>query len=172
MADIAEACGISKALVFHYFTGKKRFYLYLMDFCIRLFTDEINARFDRGVTDFFERIKAAQNIKIAVIRQYPAVLDFLKSAYFETDKEVVDEIKVAIHDGGNASLAIFMSGTDNTKFKDDIDIKMVVNIITWCADGYISTLSTLSEWDVDKIKADFESYLNLLRQNFYKSEYI
>ncbi|KLU62802.1 HTH-type transcriptional regulator BetI [Peptococcaceae bacterium CEB3] len=56
-SDIANAGGISKAMVFHYFGSKKALYLYLIEFCSNMFKTEMNDNLDITVTDFFDRIK-------------------------------------------------------------------------------------------------------------------
>ena len=44
MSEIADAAGISKSLLFHYFHNKKEFYLFLLESCARL-TDEYVHRY-------------------------------------------------------------------------------------------------------------------------------
>lgn len=41
MSEIAEAAGISKALLFHYFHNKKELYLFLWDTCARVTVEEM-----------------------------------------------------------------------------------------------------------------------------------
>ena len=41
MSEIAEAAGISKALLFHYFQNKKELYLFLWDTCAKITVEEM-----------------------------------------------------------------------------------------------------------------------------------
>lgn len=112
ISDIATAAGISKAMVFHYFGTKKALYLYLVELCSNILTNEINEKFDNNVTDFFDKIKLSANIEISVIKKHPAILSFLNSVYFETDDEVKDDIKSILENGENIRRKIAFEGMD------------------------------------------------------------
>ena len=58
MSEIANAGGISKALLFHYFTNKKELYMYLWNNAIGE-TQKTSAMFHvTETTDFFEMLQA------------------------------------------------------------------------------------------------------------------
>ena len=172
--DIATAAGISKAMVFHYFGTKKALYLYLVELCSNILTNEINEKFDNNVTDFFDRIKLSANIEISVIKKHPAILSFLKSLYFETDDEVKDDIKSILEngEGENIRRKIAFEGMDASKFKDDIDPKLVMKILTWLVEGYISKLTGKKELDLNALGKEFDECMNLFQKNFYKEKYL
>lgn len=71
MADIAEEAGISKGMVTYYFGSKKNLYLYLAELCGKIFVDAIENYFDRGVTDFFDKIRMGTEIKMAALCPLP-----------------------------------------------------------------------------------------------------
>ena len=50
--DIAAKAGISKGLLFYYFKNKKEFYLYLMDYTLKIISDEIIDWKFHAITDF------------------------------------------------------------------------------------------------------------------------
>ncbi len=64
VADIAEAAGISNAVVFYYFGSKKLLYLYLIELAGNVLKTEIDNRFDKSVTDFFDEISLASEILV------------------------------------------------------------------------------------------------------------
>jgi TetR/AcrR family transcriptional regulator len=172
VSDIAAAAGISKALVFHYFGTKKALYLYLIDLCTHLIMNEINAKFDQTVTDFFARIELATSIEITVMKKHPAILSFLDSVYFENDDEVKADIKAILANGEGESLRskIAFEGTDTSKFKDDIDPKLVMRILTLLTDGYLCKMPKTGI-DLDALCQEFAEYIDLFKRNFYKEKY-
>jgi AcrR family transcriptional regulator len=104
ISDIATAAGISKSMVFHYFGTKKDLYLYLIDLCINILTNEINEKFDSSITDFFDRIKLSTNIEISAMKKHPAMLTFFNSVNFENDDDVKDDIKIAFINSGGETI--------------------------------------------------------------------
>jgi len=172
VSDIAKTAGISKAMVFHYFGSKQNLYLYLVQFCSDLFMNEIDAKLDKNVTDFFERIKLTTNIEISLMKRYPAIVSFLKSIFFENDPDVKEGINAMLAKGEDFRNKIALDGTDTSKFKDNIDIKLVMKMLTWIGEGYSIQLPGEGEIDYDALFKEMAECLDLLKNNFYKEEYI
>lgn len=56
MSEIAEAAGISKALLFHYFQNKKELYLFLWDTCARIMDVNAMEKDFRALLDFWKKV--------------------------------------------------------------------------------------------------------------------
>ena len=54
MSEIADAAGISKSLLFHYFHNKKELYLYLWDKCAETTIETLTRYNCYGQSDLFE----------------------------------------------------------------------------------------------------------------------
>ena len=54
MSEVAAEAGISKSLLFHYFTNKKEFYLYLYDYGTNLILEVANKESVFNETDLFQ----------------------------------------------------------------------------------------------------------------------
>jgi TetR/AcrR family transcriptional regulator len=172
ISDIAAAAGISKAMVFHYFGTKKSLYFYLISLCSSIIMNEVNEKFDGSVTDFFDRIKMSSSIEIAVMKRHAAIPSFLGSVYFENDEEVKDDIKAAFDSGEEFRNKIAFDGVDTSKFKDSVDLKLLMKMLSWIADGYAKQLTNTSEIDFDTMLEEFNDCLDMLRINFYKKEHL
>jgi TetR/AcrR family transcriptional regulator len=172
VSDIAAAAGISKAMVFHYFGTKKALYLYLIDLCGNIIMKEVDEKFDYTVTDFFDRIKLSSNIEISVMKKHPAIPSFLTSMYFEDDEEVKEDIKAILAKGEGFRNKIAFDGMDYSRFKEGIDPKLVMKMLGWLTDGYMNQLSNKTEIDYEVFLKEFEECMDLLRNNFYKEEYV
>lgn len=174
VSDVAAAAGISKAMVFHYFGTKKALYLYLMEVCGRTLMQEINGKFDRSVTDFFDRILLATDIEISVMKKHPAILSFLNSAYFETDAEVKTDLQAVFtgEEGENFREKLVFDGMDASKFKDGVDPKLVMKMLTWMGYGYMNIFPLNIKAGLDAVYKEFEDCIRLLKNNLYKEEYL
>lgn len=172
VSDIAAAAGVSKATIFHYFGTKKALYFYLIEFCGNIIMNEVNDKFDYTATDFFDRIKLSSSIEIAVLKKHSAIINFVTNVYFENDEEVKEDIKNILSKGEGFRNKIALEGMDYSKFKDSIDPKLVMKMLLWMSDGYAKQLSDKSEIDYDALFKEFEECLDLLKNNFYKEEYL
>lgn len=169
IADIAEEAGIGKGMVMYYFGSKKNLYLYLAEFCKKIMVEEMEKRFDKNVTDFFDKLKMITNIKISVMKRHPSVFLFLTSLYHETHKEVRDEIKQFLADGINIRGRWVFDGTDTTKFKDDVNPQLLEKILVWTGEGMADSIPTDKNVErIDGFVKDYYDCLDLMKRHFYK----
>jgi AcrR family transcriptional regulator len=173
---IVEGAGIAKGLLFHYFKSKKGLFLYLFDRGLRLVTDEVFKGIDFSEADFFRRLQQAQEAKIALIRVYPDIMDFLKAAYLEESEAVKAEL------GGRTQGLLALNyqrvfeGVDTTRLREGLDKDLVLKTIIWAYEGFanahteaIRRLSTLNQ-DLTPILAEADAYSAFLRKCFYRDE--
>lgn len=172
ISDIAAAAGISKAMVFHYFGTKKTLYFYLINLCGTTIINEVNEKFDNSISDFFDRIKMTSNIEISVMKRHAAIPSFLASVYFEIDGEVKDDIKDVLDSGEDFRNKIAFDGMDTSKFKEGVDLKLLMKMLMWMTDGYMKQLSDRPEINFDTMLEEFNQCLDMLKNNFYKEEYV
>ena len=89
--DIVKEAGISKGLLFHYFTNKVGMYVFLMDYSVRFLLLELSRAVKRDTTDFFELYKQIENGKWQVLKNYPYMQAFLDKAFEEECLEALEE---------------------------------------------------------------------------------
>lgn len=172
ISDIAAAAGISKAMIFHYFGTKKALYFYLIDLSSNILIKEINKSFDKKVPDFFDRISLATDSKILAIKKHPAILSFLNSMYFERDDIVKADIQTLLAKGEGFRNRIAFEGMDASKFKDGIDPKLVLKMLTWLVEGYIAKVPNKEGYDIEVLRKEFGECIDLFKNNFYREEYL
>ncbi len=170
VSDIASAAGISKSMVFHYFGTKKALYLYLLKLCGDTMMIAMNERFEKDVTDFFDRVRMAAKIKVSVMEKHPGMLSFLKNAYFETDAQVAEDVLAMLTWGEAFRNGLAMDSMDVSKFKPGVDAALVMKILVCFTEGYISTLPKNKEIDVNQVQREVDACLNLFKIGFYKEE--
>jgi len=93
-AMLAEAAGISKALIFHHFNTKKELYLSVLDRCFE--KGRIEMGFDTLLEnqDFFEAKEKISVTKFHYYKDNPDLMRIIKEAFYATP----DELKVEIRD--------------------------------------------------------------------------
>ncbi|MFC7440542.1 TetR/AcrR family transcriptional regulator [Laceyella putida] len=92
-AMLAEAAGISKALIFHHFKSKKELYFCVLDRCLEKVKAEL--RFDDlpEYRDFFEAIDQFSRIELDYFKKNPDEYKLLMEVYYATPKELKADIE-------------------------------------------------------------------------------
>ncbi|WP_312813559.1 TetR/AcrR family transcriptional regulator [Sedimentibacter sp.] len=171
---IARESGISKPLMFHYVNNKKDFFLFLYDYCLDILNREYFDKIDVNEKDIFERLRQTCLLKIQVMQKYPWIFDFIKVAVFTDSEEVKDELGKKRRMVENRSFERFYRDIDTSKFRNELDTEKAKKLIFWAVGGYAGEIleqfrsTDAPVYDFEKIRAEFDSYLNELRKTYYK----
>ncbi|NYB75177.1 MULTISPECIES: TetR/AcrR family transcriptional regulator [Sedimentibacter] len=171
---IARESGISKPLMFHYVNNKKDFFLFLYDYCLDILNREYFDKIDVNEKDIFERLRQTCLLKIQVMQKSPWIFDFIKVAVFTDSEEVKDELGKKRRMVENRSFERFYRDIDTSKFRNELDTEKAKKLIFWAVGGYAGEIleqfrsTDAPVYDFEKIRAEFDSYLNELRKTYYK----
>ena len=171
---IVKEAGISKGLLFHYFGNKKQMFLFLFDHCYELIADHFYQKIDLTEKDFFTRIRQAVIIKMELLKTYPDLFKFIEEAYLEDSPEVKMEVDKKIKELNEVNIGKVYEGIDFSKFRNDMDIKKVLKIITWTFEKlgaeelFKAKLSPEHHIDYERIFLEAEEYFEILTKAFYK----
>ena len=132
MSEIADAAGISKALLFHYFHNKKELYLFLWDTCCRITVEEMTRSGAYEQTDLFGSMDYGMQAKLRLMRQYPDIGVFAVRAFYEKDPE---------------------------DFIPGIDLQMMYKEMYWASEGCLWENIQRGYMNVDAMEKDFRSLL-------------
>lgn len=170
--EIIKEAQISKGSLFNYFNSKKELYLFLIDYVGEVI-QSIYKEVDWSETDLFRRMKAIGLVKFKTYKRYPQVFDFMDSVSNEDASEVKGEIEKIRKNTLESGFEIIYKNIDWSKFRSDLDIQKVLDIIDWTIIGFseeqrkrinsIEDIGTevLDEWD---------EYFDILKCCFYKKE--
>lgn len=170
--DIADEADISKSMVFHYFGTKKDLYLYLVDYCSKVLTGPLTSIQKDLPRDYFERMKVATEKQMGVLKDEPFFLKFLTSMLSESDPEISEELQTYRDYAATFQSSYALDDIDFSKFKEDVDLKVVLRMMVWMAEGFSRNVSLESEEALDKYIDQFNEAVELLRSNLYKEEYL
>lgn len=109
-------------------------------------------------------------LKINILGQHPAMLGFLSSAYFETDKEVSDSLQHLLAQGASMRDYFVLSDVDMIKFKDTVNPQLLLKMLIKIAEGYAGTEQ--SQMNLEAVTSEFSCFVAMLRQHLYKEEYL
>ncbi|MDD2297582.1 MAG: TetR/AcrR family transcriptional regulator [Sphaerochaetaceae bacterium] len=171
---IAKESGISKPLMFHYVNNKKDFFIFLYDYCLDIVNQEYFDQINLHEKDIFERLRQTCLLKIQLLKKYPWIFDFIRVAVF-TDSEVVkEEVEKRRKMVEASSFERFYGDIDTSGFRSGLDIEKAKQLIFWAVSGYANQILEqfksldIKEFDFDKIRTEFDGYLDELRKTYYK----
>jgi TetR/AcrR family transcriptional regulator len=179
--EIVKSAEISKGLLFHYFANKKQLFLFLYDYCVELTMKEFYDKIDFEEKDFFIRMRQGIIIKMELLRKYPEIIKFLGVTLIEESNEIKNQLDNKYKELMVSGYNTMFENIDMSRFKENMDIEKIVNIIKWTLEGFTTSLiekmkhssanqihldNILAESDVFYAEADI--YIEMLRDWFYK----
>ncbi|TAH66156.1 MAG: TetR/AcrR family transcriptional regulator [Anaerolineaceae bacterium] len=185
--DIIKEAGISKGSLFYYFESKKNYFLYLYEYTSNIMKHLVDDPGEDGLpkylekTDFFERLDDVKERKMKLAFLHPYMGGFIKKAPFERSQDVYKEIQLINQRLAGERIADFFDKLDIYKFKDGVDPKMVLQLISWCSEGAVSLIQTKNlinpqikhdELDYKEVIQLYDRYVAMIKKHFYKEEYL
>ena len=171
--EIVKEAGISKGLIFHYFKNKKQLYLFLYDYLMEIMIEEYFQKLWLDEKDFLEKMRMASLTKLELFRKYPLIFKFFLTAYSETDAEVKNEVADRMQKLMEANLPRVYDNVDLSNVRDGVDHQKAMNLIVWALEGYanskIPQFKAMDEKEFSDMVTELATYLEILRQCFYKS---
>jgi len=168
---IVKNAGISKGLLFHYFDNKKTLHEYLEKYVIRTVIETIQDELDWNESDFFNRLIQLALIKGRLTYRFPHIFNFFTGIL--SDK-TIDEIYAYREDFAPGLLEkVYVHNIDYSKFKPGLDMERTMKIINWVIEKYSmelldDLLKKEGTFNYDAILPDFQEYMNILKEAFYK----
>lgn len=165
--DMVAEAGISKGLLFHYFTNKLGLYTFLYDYSVRFMTLELSTCAVKEETDFFKLVGKMESAKIQVLKNYPYMQQFIDSIRYENVKEALLATEEKKHVLAQAKKEI-LSRADLSLFKPEVDIARLKNMIEYTIRGIMTESFLDNSFHPDMIHEEVRAYLLMLRKMAYK----
>jgi len=179
--NIVKEAGISKGLLFHYFGTKERLYNFLIDHSIGIMQREYLDLINILQPDILETIWQLSLLKQDLSTQYPAIFDFMTTAFVDTSaKNESTAANLARFNAIQADIMVKVyTRADTSLFREDINPKIAMEIITWTLTGYaqsklniaeVETAGTAARENFGQFLEEFQQILNTLRKCIYKED--
>ena len=167
MSEIADAAGISKSLLFHYFLNKKELYMFLWDNCAKTTVQYLTEYKCYEQKDLFEMMYRGMQAKMEIIRKYPDMARFVIKAYYEKDPAVCDDIRQSYQKLLNMKSKATLMKLEPEKFMPGLNLQMMYREMFWAAEGYLWEKVQQGSLNMEKMEDDFGKLIQ-----FWKSVYL
>lgn len=172
MQEIADAAGISKSLLFHYFHNKKELYMFLWYTCGKI---SMSTMMDYGCydrRDLFEMMERGLKAKIYIMKKYPFMGSFVIRAFYETDPSVRPEIEKSYAKLISMKAAPSWSNLETDQFIEGVKPERILREMYLASEGYLWELQHKGyvniEEDIEKIETDFKEMIAFWKKIYLK----
>lgn len=164
MSEVASEGGISKALLFHYFTNKKELYMYLWNRVLELTRDATVKYQVLNTDDFFEMLDRTLLAKCSLMQKYPHIYMFGFKAYYEQLPEIRDSVQESYNLASQNSELKVLQKIDTSIFRQDIDLKFMYEEIMYAVDGYMLKAYRSKDMNISKIQSDMRQFIHFWKK--------
>ena len=161
--DIVKEAGISKGLLFHYFTNKIGLYTFVYDYSVRYMMLEMTTAVSGRETDFFEVYKQTENAKMQILKNYPYMQEFLNRAMYED----VSEALLAIEDKRNLLTDCYekmRAQIDFSVFKPEVEIDKLVKMLDLTIQGLMTEHFREGSFQSEMLYTEVIGYLDMMKK--------
>lgn len=170
VSEIAEAAGISKSLLFHYFHNKKELYLFLWEKGAEITLKILNEYHCYEPGDLFEMMERGMKAKFRIMEQYPHIAAFTIKAFYEKDPEISREIQTSYHRLFNGKAASALAVLDPADFVPGLDLQMMYREMYWASEGYLWEMLQQGGLDAARMERDFQELLAFWKKIYQNPE--
>lgn len=170
MSEIADAAGISKPLLFHYFHNKLGLYLFLWEEAAQTTTDFLNRYGCYEKTDLFEMMSAGMQAKLQIMKKYPDMTGFVMKAFYEKEPEIRLAIQESYQTHFHRKAYRALQKLDPEQFIPGLDLKLMYREMYWASEGYLWEALQKGPLDVDRIEQDFNELMDFWKQIYLRKE--
>ncbi|WP_405082944.1 TetR/AcrR family transcriptional regulator [Paenibacillus chitinolyticus] len=157
---LAEAAGISKALIFHHFKSKKMLYLSLLDHCFEKASEELRVGTIPDYRDFFEAIDAYSRKKIDYFRKHPDEIKLIYEVFYSTPEELKEDISKKYGYRLASKYEVWERLFDKVPLRSGVDRKhafeLIVITLEHFENKFVAEVTDLSAVDDDYIENMFK----------------
>lgn len=170
MSEIADAAGISKSLLFHYFHNKKELYLYLWDKCAETTIETLTRYNCYEQRDLFESMMRGMRAKMEIIRTWPDMGSFVIQAFYEQDPEIRAAIQAACSKAFSFKASKTLMNLDPRQFIPGLDIEMMYREMYWASEGYLWEMLQRGGMNFEQMERDFTRLIQFWKQIYLRKE--
>jgi len=162
---IIKEAGISKGLLFHYFTNKAGLYSFLYAYCAKYVSMERNTTIPIKETNYFNLLLLMEQANLRASKKYPYIALFLDRARREEDPEIAPFIRSMKEEYEEETNAI-LSRADSGRFKEALNPLFVETVLFHTLDGIKVQFRENREFTSDELCKALSEYINFFKTEF------
>ncbi len=160
--EMVKEAGISKGLLFHYFTSKAGLYEFICDYSVKFVIMEMSSTVGKEEKDYFRLRLQIEKAKMTAMKNFPYIQLFLLQMEKETSKEALEVMQPAAQALRSAYDDIYQKA-DFGMF-EEISVERLAKIVDYTLNGLLEELLRKSSFSPDTYYAEVSQYLKELER--------
>ena len=159
---IVKEAGISKGLLFHYFTSKMGLFSFLFDYSVKYMIFEYDRLISADEIDYFTIRKEMERAKLNVLRSYPYMSEFIEKSLQENQLDVIqiiEESKMNYQE----TISKYCAQGSRSFMRSDISESQLDNLIRYTVDGLTKDQMLSNSFQPDMLFEQICGYLDTLQ---------
>lgn len=159
---IVKEAGISKGLLFHYFSSKMGLFSFLFDYSVKYMLFEYERLISPKETDYFTICKELEKARLNVLRSYPYMSEFIEKSLLEDQldiNEMIEDSKNTYLD----TLARYRAQGSRACLREDISSKRLDAIIRYTVEGLTRDQIRTASFQPDILYGQICEYLDMIK---------
>ena len=160
--DIVKEAGISKGLLFHYFTNKVGAYVFFMDYSVRFLLLELSQNVKKDTTNFFDLLKQIEYGKLQALKNYPYMQAFLDKAFEEICLEALEECEVQ-KEAYRERMDAYYQQVTKQEFKNQVTLEQMTTLFGYIVKGITAENIAMDSLQPELMYIRICEYIEMLR---------
>ncbi|MDF2680898.1 MAG: TetR family transcriptional regulator [Brevibacillus sp.] len=173
--QIVQSAGVSKGMLFHYFSNKKTLFLAVVDACIDSFFTYLHSHLSELSQDLLERLVQIQKVKLDLFVEQPYMYQMAISAFIDFPSVCRDEVKEREAEFNRRYFSLFLDGIDLSMMREQVDVKQSLSFILAAIEAVTQKYVRDNDQAQDKgleqltlFHEDITRYCDMIRYGLYK----
>lgn len=172
---LAEAAGISKALIFHHFTNKKNLYFCLLEHCLEKIETNLPVDFIIENQDFFEALDQITRLKFNYYRKFPDEYKLVYEAFYFTPAELKEDMETKYGPIIAARYQVLEQLFEKVELQEGVERKQAFELVKITLDHLkskllkeITDLEAVDDEYVQNLFDEMKQFYNMIRGGIAK----
>lgn len=159
---IVKEAGISKGLLFHYFTNKIGLFSFLFDYSVKYMLFELDHLISDKETDYFTICKEIEKAKLNVLRTYPYMHEFIEKSLEEDQLDINETIESSKNTYLETINRYYAQGSRDF-LREEISSERLDSFIRFTVDGLTKEQIRTGSFQPEMLYEQICSYLDTLQ---------
>ena len=160
--EMVKEAGISKGLLFHYFTSKAGLYEFICDYSVKFVIMEMSSTVGKEEKDYFRLRLQIEKAKMTAMKNFPYIQLFLLQMEKETSKEALEVMQPAAQALRSAYDDIYQKA--DFGMLEEISVERLAKIVDYTLNGLLEELLRKSSFSPDTYYTEVSQYLKELER--------
>ncbi|OBY76306.1 hypothetical protein BBG47_27935 [Paenibacillus sp. KS1] len=171
--QITKSAGVSKGILFHYFSDKRTLYLTLVDECLNHYFHTMTSNLPDLSDDLLEALGQLSKIKMDAFKREPMKYRFITNAFMTMTNDLKKELHLKQQRMKAHMVDLLASKVDRNRFRRDIEPEQAIEFVLLSLEALLAKqMNSLNEQELDgsvTVPAlDMSLYLQLLKYGVYR----